>query len=121
MVAPAVEEVFGVVAYELRDVRFEKSLYLEEGRLPTVRLTIEGVGGASEPDGPGRRTVTIASAGEEEGEWSVHARMSVLGVWEERLDVEEIMGRCGAATECGEEFYETLGNACRGDFRTLAR
>eukprot|EP00961_Rhodomonas_salina_P011521 155059-Rhodomonas_salina.1 len=45
MVAPAVEEVYGDVAYELREVRFENILYLEEGRVPTVRVVLETEGG----------------------------------------------------------------------------
>eukprot|EP00961_Rhodomonas_salina_P218124 2947137-Rhodomonas_salina.2 len=106
MVAPAVEEVYGDVAYELRDVVFERILYLEEGRAPTVRVTMEGASSGKEAG----RGVTIESGddGPAGVEWRVHARMELLVVeegWAERVDVEAIKGRCGEAVECGEEVY----------------
>eukprot|EP00961_Rhodomonas_salina_P027018 365536-Rhodomonas_salina.1 len=110
MVAPAVEEVFGDVAYELREVRFENILYLEEGRQPTVRVTMGSMEGGD--GGEGSREVTIESLREGDGGWTMHARMRLVVVegWEERVEVDEIKGRCGEATECGEDFYGTLGN-----------
>ena len=119
MVGPAVEEVYGNVAYELRNVRFEGVLPLEEGRAPTMRLVF-GVGGAGE--GEGGREVSIESCNEDRDGWKVHARMRlvVLGGWLEPMSVEDIKGRCGEAVEC-EDFYTTLRNAFRGDFSSLAR
>eukprot|EP00961_Rhodomonas_salina_P292039 3932566-Rhodomonas_salina.1 len=48
-------------------------------------------------------------------------RVVVVEGWSERVEEEEIMGRCGEAVECGEALDETLGKAYRGDFRPLTR
>eukprot|EP00961_Rhodomonas_salina_P076645 1028995-Rhodomonas_salina.1 len=70
-----------------------------------------------------RRGITIESREDGEVEWRVHSTMGlvVLEGWEERVEVEEVRRRCGEAVECGAAFYETLGNAYAGDFRSLAR
>eukprot|EP00961_Rhodomonas_salina_P149850 2017336-Rhodomonas_salina.1 len=123
MLAPVVEEVYGDVAYELRDVRFESVLLLEDGRLPTVRVSLGGAG--SHVASGGDRSVTIESEEEGGDGWVVHARMQLVvdSEWgrEDRVEVPEILGRCEISMECGEAFYGTVGNASRGDFRSLAR
>ena len=115
MVAPAVEELLGNVAYELLDVHFVSLMYIEEERLPRVRMSLE------EEEETWR--VCIESSSSRDGGWSLHATMVLRrsGHLVESLDVEQIRGRCRKGVKFGEEFYATVGNAYQGDFKALKR
>ena len=119
MVAAAVEEMFGNVPYELVDIRFLRYALLDAGSPPTVRLSMSA--DSAETEASGEWEITIGSMQPGDWAWTLHVKMRLcLGQpMPCPIDVQETIARCDERVECGEAFYETLGNAYRGDFRSL--
>jgi SAM-dependent methyltransferase/NADP-dependent 3-hydroxy acid dehydrogenase YdfG len=120
MVGPAVEQMFGDVGYTVSDVKFIKVLYLDLHDVPQVRLSLKS---SDEDDSAAKGwDVTIESTRDGEHDWTLHATMHVQlekQMPAAPINIEEMIAQTGKGIECGETFYETLGNAYGGDFRSL--
>ena len=94
MVAPAVEQLFGNVPYELSDVKFEHILYLDNDAPLCIRLSMEPMRQGESSDGRDCLVRVESSRGGEE--WSLHASMRLRvgsrGA-QGSLDVEGAVGR----------------------------
>ena len=73
MVAPAVEQIFGDVAYRLVDVRFETAMYLDVDNLPTVRMVMNPEEGQLQGTGDWR--ISIESTSSRGNEWLLHVTL----------------------------------------------
>ena len=119
MVCPAVEQLYGDVAFELKDVSFEQILFLNFAARPTVRVVLEK---HVERAVSRQHSVKIESA-EQDGVWTLHAKMTlVIGLQNTPLtvfDAQCAIRSCSKPIQCGEDFYATLANKYGEDFKSL--
>ena len=121
MVACAVEQLHGDIAFEVNNVTFTQILYLEPRGRPTVRLNAEPV--RSEEAVKNEYIVRVESWVPGLDSWTVHVNMRLkVGLRTEQppiFDIEGAKERCPSMHMCGDEFYKTVGNLYQGDFRSL--
>jgi len=116
----AVEILHGDVAVELRDVKFKRVLFLEKETKPMIKLHLNQIFVAETNRHEYAVRLDSFSGAET---WIEHVSMTVCvfsrPAHPQMLDVEKVKSRCSEMRACGDTFYDSLGIAYSGDFKSL--